>query len=66
MEQFLKLNYPYYNLYYDFDKKKIKRIKDFKPVIYTKIPDNMSHIKFDKYENKYSKPLSYTNPVNVY
>ncbi len=54
MEQFLKLNYPYYNLYYDFNKKKIKKIiKDFKPIIYTKIPDNMKHIKFDKYENKY-------------
>jgi hypothetical protein len=51
------IQYPYYNIYYKFDKKHIlQMVKIFKPVIYnpkniTEIPQNMKKHKFDKYNN---------------
>lgn len=49
------IQYPYYNIYYKFDKKHILQIvKNFKPVIYNpknieEIPQNMRKHSFDKY-----------------
>jgi hypothetical protein len=49
------IQYPYYNIYYKFDKKHIlQMVKNFKPVIYnpkniTEIPQNMRKFSFDKY-----------------
>lgn len=49
--------YPYYNIYYKFNKKHILHIvKNFKPVIYnpkniTEIPQNMRAHSFNKYNN---------------
>ena len=53
------IQYPYYNIYYKFDKKHILQIvKNFKPVIYnpknlSEIPQNMRKHSFDKYESTY-------------
>ena len=58
------IQYPYYNIYYKFDKKHILQIvKDFKPVIYnptniSAIPQNMRKFSFDKYEDS-NKDHSY-------
>ena len=42
--------YPYYNIYYKFDKKHILQIiKNFKPVIYNEIPQYMRKFSFVKY-----------------
>jgi len=51
------IQYPYYNIYYKFDKKHtLQMVKNFKPVIYnpkniTEIPQNMRKFSFDKYED---------------
>jgi hypothetical protein len=51
--------YPFYNIYYKFDKKHILDIvENFKPLIYnvnleSNIAQNMRKYKFDKYDNKY-------------
>jgi hypothetical protein len=51
------IQYPYYNIYYKFDKKHIlKIVKNFKPVIYNpkniaEIPQNMRKFTFDKYDD---------------
>jgi hypothetical protein len=49
------IEYPFYNIYYKFDKKHILSIiKKFKPIIYTDhIPVEMQKEKFDKYDGKY-------------
>ena len=51
------IQYPYYNIYYKFDKKHtLQMVKNFKPVIYnpkniTEIPQNMRKFSFDKYDD---------------
>jgi hypothetical protein len=50
MADFLSLEYPYYNLYYKFDKKKIlKSIKNFSPTIYYNKFDKLKNLKIEKY-----------------
>lgn len=52
--------YPYYNIYYKFDKKHILQIiKNFKPVIYNEIPQNMRKFSFDKYDYSNNLDSSY-------
>jgi hypothetical protein len=51
------IQYPYYNIYYKFDKKHtLQMVKNFKPVIYnptniSEIPQNMKKFSFDKYDD---------------
>lgn len=51
------IQYPYYNIYYKFDKKHtLQMVKNFKPVIYNpkniiEIPQNMRKFSFDKYDD---------------
>jgi len=54
MNKYLELEYPYYNLYYDFNKKKIlSEIKNFEPIVYTKIPKELEKSNIKKYESTY-------------
>jgi hypothetical protein len=77
----LKLPYPYYKLYYRFDRKEIsKNIKSYVPIIHTEIPPNLSKYKMQKFnsdtyfiiENSYehTKEINnltdyFTEPVRV-
>ena len=57
MEKIIKLDYPYYNLYYKFDKKNILNIvKNFVPEIYYYKLDKLKHIDLEKYVFNNSKP----------
>ena len=48
------IEYPYYNLYYKFDKKKfLKLARDYKPVIYNKIPYELKKFKLHKFDGTY-------------
>ena len=52
MNNYLNLEYPYYNLYYKLNKKQIlKDIKNFIPEIYYNKLDNLRNIKFEEYKN---------------
>jgi hypothetical protein len=55
MNNYLKLEYPYYNLYHKLNKNNIKiLIKNYKPVIFKNIPNNLkSKFNLDKYDNNY-------------
>jgi hypothetical protein len=78
MINYLELEYPYYNLYYKFDKKQIlKYIKNFVPEIYYDKFDKLKNIKMNKFLNSennnkyfiiediYSK-TSYINDITDY
>jgi hypothetical protein len=54
MDTYLLLEYPYYNLYYKLNKKEIKLlIKNYKPIIYDNIPNNLIKYNLLKYDGKY-------------
>jgi len=55
MNKYLALEYPYYNLSYKLDKKKvIQDVKNYKPIIYTnEIPHELQRERIDKYDGKY-------------
>ncbi len=47
MNNFLKLEYPYYSLYTKLNKKDIlNKIKEYKPTIYNNVPNNLKNSKF--------------------
>jgi hypothetical protein len=48
------IEYPYYNLYYKFDKKKfLKLARSYKPTVYNKIPRELSKFKINKFDKAY-------------
>jgi 16S rRNA G966 N2-methylase RsmD len=50
MDKYLKLDYPYYNLYYKFNKKNIMNdIKNFSPEIYYYKFDKLKNMNIEKY-----------------
>jgi hypothetical protein len=54
MENYINLEYPYYNLYYNLDKKKIlKDIKNFIPEIYFNKFNQLKNMKIEKYKLNY-------------
>lgn len=54
MNNYINLEYPYYNLIYNLDKKKIKEIlKTFKPKIFNDKFGELKNKKIEKYDNKY-------------
>lgn len=55
LEKFKKLEYPYYNLEYKFNKKKyVKKFIEYKPEIYSNsLPKQINHGNLIKYNQKY-------------
>ena len=51
---YYNLEYPYYRLYYKFNKKKfLQLISSFHPEIYTIIPNNIKNKKINKFDSNY-------------
>ena len=54
MNNYIAIEYPYYNLYYNLNKREIlKLILEYKPKIYNEIPNILLKYKLEKYDNKY-------------
>jgi 16S rRNA G966 N2-methylase RsmD len=50
----MNYDYPYYKLFYKFNKKRIKQILlNFKPIIYNEIPSEFKHIQINKFNDSY-------------
>ena len=58
MENYLEIEYPYYNLYYTLNKKKIlEYIKKFTPEIYYHKINELKNVKIEKYKNLNDKDI---------
>jgi len=54
MNNYLKLEYPYYNLYYKFNKNQfLKLISSFIPQIYHNIPNDLRNKRINKFDSSY-------------
>jgi len=54
MNNYLILEYPYYNLYYKFIKKDyLELVKNYIPEIYNEVPYNLKNSHLEKYNHSY-------------